>query len=90
MPPRHGQSQFISPVSSLNAPSDEASSSVSERAEEDAGSVGNGALGGEGASGNDSDGLCCCCEEAFWRVRLTVSRVGREVSSVGESGIGTE
>lgn len=29
MPPRQGQSQFISPVSSLKAPSCEASSSVS-------------------------------------------------------------
>lgn len=29
IPPRHGQSQFISPVSSLKAPSCEASSSVS-------------------------------------------------------------
>ena len=29
MPPRHGQSQFISPVSGLKAPSEEASSSSS-------------------------------------------------------------
>lgn len=42
MPPRQGQSQLISPVSSLKAPCWEASSSVSER-----GPLGKEAVGGE-------------------------------------------
>ena len=79
MPPRQGQSQFISPVSSLKAPSWLASDSVAER------SVGVG----EGDSVDDVEGVVVgdCDGDgdgAGWlRLGDMDSRVWREVSSVG-------
>lgn len=82
MPPRQGQSQFISPVSSLNAPSDAASDSVAE--------------GSERGDGVDSSvkgerGLDEGVEDSEVAVRFrdlaTESRVGRDVSSVREVGV---
>ena len=51
MPPRQGQSQLISPVSSLKAPSCEACSSVSSKAPGSAIAI----------CGDTSDGEVCCC-----------------------------
>ena len=90
MPPRQGQSQFISPVSSLKAPCWEASSSVSERVGEE---VGGREVGGavEDAEACWADCRCCCCCRScscccFCRDRAMSSTVGRLVSSVGERG----
>ena len=76
MPPRQGQSQFISPVSSLKAPCWEASSSLSSR---------------EGGWGSCEDWRDCGVrlEESFARARAISSRVGRVVSSEGERGCET-
>lgn len=75
MPPRQGQSQLISPVSSLKAPSREASDSVAEGSRAGEG-FWFGSLG-EGVDGGGSEAL------RAWAID---SRVGRDVSSVGESG----
>ena len=73
MPPKHGQSQLISPVSSLKAPSCEASCSVPSNV---SGSV------VEAGAGTDT------CE-LFGLFDFTDSRVGSDVSSEGELGGGT-
>ena len=82
MPPRQGHSQFMTPVSSLKAPSWEASDSREE------GSVrGEGSEVGVGESeegGGRGDGLGC-----WRREEARDSSVGRGVSSVGEEGWGT-
>ena len=79
MPPRQGQSQFMTPVSSLKAPSWEASASRSEGLER---SVvwGVDSRGG----GGGIDGWSCCRRE-----EARDSSVGRGVSSVGDWGGGT-
>lgn len=74
IPPRQGQSQFISPVSSLKAPCWEASSSVSSK---------DGDLGPSMVAVEEywED------EVVFdWRASAIDSRVGMEVSSLGEVG----
>ena len=73
MPPKHGQSQFISPVSSLKAPSCEASCSVSSKV---SGSVVEAGAGTDGC-------------ELFGLFVFTDSRVGSDVSSEEELGGGT-
>jgi len=99
MPPKQGQSQLISPVSSLKAPSCEASSSVASRSPGVEG-IGSGLLvpgGWEGARAS----LVVFWEEcaaASSGVRggglrffmASDSRVCREVSSVGDWGGGIE
>lgn len=86
IPPRHGQSQLISPVSGLNAASWPASSSSSWgdfRASEDCCCCGGG-------------GCCCCCEawsgwfdrdsESFWsRILGLMESSVREVA--GSEGV---
>lgn len=73
IPPRQGQSQLISPVSSLKAPCWEASSSVSSR--------------------DGDSGVTMVVVEVWeggvafdWRAAAIDSRVGMEVSSLGEMG----
>ena len=98
MPPRQGQSQFISPVSSLKAPCCPASSSYSS------GVLGVSSVFGDGGSAGDvvstgvfgsMDGMAESFvdngtgsgDELFARrVEDMESRVGREESSVEESG----
>lgn len=82
MPPRHGQSQLISPVSSLKAPSDAASDSVAEGSERGEG-VGSSVVGGRGLS----VGVEVAEMAAFLRVWATESSVGRDESSVGDVGV---
>ena len=82
MPPRQGQSQLISPVSSLKAPSDAASDSVaegSERGEE----VGSSVVGGRVLV----EGVEVMETAAFLRFWATESSVGRDGSSVGDVGV---
>ena len=87
MPPRQGQSQFFSPVSGLNAPSEEASSSRSA-GEEDEGSSDNprddweaGTRSIDVASVGDSR-VCRC----FVRSRRAIdSRLSGEASSAESS-----
>ncbi len=85
MPPRQGQSQFITPVSSLKAPSWEASASRFSGFERPAVwgavvvEVDDSKVGGE-----DGGGWAC------WRREEAMdSSVGRGVSSVGDWGCGT-
>lgn len=73
IPPRQGQSQLISPVSSLKAPCCEASSSVSSK-DSESGSV---LIGTEFS---DDERLL------DWRAAAIDSRVCIEVSSLGEEG----
>jgi len=59
IPPRHGQSQLISPVTGLNAPSEVSPSSgvsVSPGAESSSGSGFEAALSSEGSSGRNAEG----------------------------------
>lgn len=74
IPPRQGQSQLISPVSSLKAPCWEASSSVSSR-------------DGDGGPTTADAEEVSDTEVAFdWRAAATDSSVGMEVSSLGVVG----
>ena len=62
MPPRQGQSQFISPVSSLKAPWEEASSSVAEGSSgvtERGEDWGEGSGGGTKVGEGDEEGMFC-------------------------------
>ena len=82
MPPRQGQSQLISPVSSLKAPSDAASDSVAEGSERGEG-VGSSVTGGRGLEEGVED-----AEVAVrFRDLATESRVARDVSSAGDVGV---
>ena len=83
IPPRQGQSQFISPVSSLKAPSWEASASVSSM-------LGSGEAVVLGLMDEDgvSEGVDGVGGAAFWRREGAIdSRVGSGVSSGGDWGV---
>ena len=84
MPPRHGQSQFMTPVSSLNAPSWEASDSRFSGFERPA--VWGVVVGvDDSAVGAEEEGGWTCLR----REEAMDSSVGRGVSSVGDWGCGT-
>lgn len=83
MPPRQGQSQFISPVSSLKAPSWEASSSVSSSCPASTAAVVVWADEWESMGKLEGEGL-------DWREADMDSRVGRAESSAWAEGDGIE
>lgn len=79
MPPRQGQSQLISPVSSLKAPCWEASSSVSEREPEAEG--GSRVVGGGAESWVDGVVVVVKSGEGLREEGEREERVGRGVGS---------
>ena len=83
MPPKHGQSQLISPVSGLNAASWPASSSSSWGDFPLLSAAAAAAAAGAGCALGSSEGFCCCCCDCCCSriLGLMELRVGRDWSS---------